>query len=386
MRPLKSARIRRNIISLLLISLLLPTMGWAAPAHSHSKNTLLQRKATLQSKIGRVRQKINQVRSKVHQTRSELSRVEHNLRIARGQYQLASVRYDRARIELARAKTTLRDAKSEYADTRDQAGSRLVAMYERGEPGYLEMVLTSTDTSNFLQRSQLARLSMEQDRDTLTELHTRKDRITQYENQVAQKTREVAIWRAQAEMVHARTVQQRTTVAKTLTSTQQEASDLEAELASLERDSSAVTAMLSKMASTPAGIRRFHTHYSGPVSGLPVNGRITSPFGWRYHPVLHYARLHTGVDIAAPTGTPIYAVGGGEVVSAGWRGGYGNAVVIDHGGGRATLYGHMSRILVHAGQVLVGRQIIGLVGMTGLATGPHVHFELRINGTPVNPL
>jgi len=118
----------------------------------------------------------------------------------------------------------------------------------------------------------------------------------------------------------------------------------------------------------------------------PVSGRITSKFGMRFHPVLKYSRLHTGVDFGVPTGTPVYAVQSGTVVMAGWKGGYGYTVVINHGNGIATLYAHNSRIPVRAGQHVKQGQPIAYSGSTGLSTGPHLHFEVRVNGTPVDPL
>jgi len=102
--------------------------------------------------------------------------------------------------------------------------------------------------------------------------------------------------------------------------------------------------------------------------------------------VLGTQRLHAGVDFGAPSGTPIVAAAAGTVVSAGWQGGYGNAVIIDHGGGEATLYGHQSRLAVSSGGSVRRGQIIGYVGSTGMSTGPHLHFELRINGVPTDPM
>lgn len=113
---------------------------------------------------------------------------------------------------------------------------------------------------------------------------------------------------------------------------------------------------------------------------------VTSRFGPRTHPILGTVRTHTGLDIRGTTGTPVRAAGDGEVIIAGVRGGYGNAVVVGHGGNLATLNAHLSSILVSPGQTVKAGQIVGLVGSTGMSTGPHLHFETRISGNPVDPL
>jgi murein DD-endopeptidase MepM/ murein hydrolase activator NlpD len=118
----------------------------------------------------------------------------------------------------------------------------------------------------------------------------------------------------------------------------------------------------------------------------PVNGAVTSGFGYRMHPIFHVRKLHTGVDLHAGMGTPIHAAAAGTVIFAGWRGGYGKCVIISHGGGLATLYGHQSEILVAEGQKVKRGEVIGKVGSTGYSTGPHLHFEVRVNGSPVDPL
>ncbi|TPG14194.1 M23 family metallopeptidase [Sphingomonas koreensis] len=120
--------------------------------------------------------------------------------------------------------------------------------------------------------------------------------------------------------------------------------------------------------------------------GLPVSGHITSSFGRRYHPILHYSRMHEGVDIGAPYGSPIHATADGRVLFAGRKGGYGNFVMLSAGGNLTTGFGHMSRIAVRAGEAVRAGDVIGYIGMTGLTTGPHVHYEVRRGGVPVNPL
>ena len=124
------------------------------------------------------------------------------------------------------------------------------------------------------------------------------------------------------------------------------------------------------------------------ASGLmmPANGPITSYFGYRYHPILHFTRFHAGVDIGAGWGSPIVAAGDGRVIGAGWGGGYGREVEIAHGGGVTSLYGHMSEIVAQPGSFVRAGQLIGYVGSSGLSTGPHLHFEVRQGGQPVNPL
>ena len=125
-----------------------------------------------------------------------------------------------------------------------------------------------------------------------------------------------------------------------------------------------------------------HGVLSVPIPGAP----ITSGFGPRVHPIYGDVRVHTGIDFGASYGTPIRAAADGVVVSAGPLGGYGNATVIDHGNGLATLYGHQSSIAVAPGQRVSRGQVIGYVGCTGLCTGPHLHFEVRVQGTPVDPM
>ncbi|PZF91257.1 hypothetical protein C1I99_23625 [Micromonospora deserti] len=129
--------------------------------------------------------------------------------------------------------------------------------------------------------------------------------------------------------------------------------------------------------------------YRGGRLGRPLAGRLTSRFGNRFDPYYHVWQLHAGIDIAAPTGTPILAAAGGRVTRAGWYGGYGNYTCIDHGradGQRlSTCYGHQSRLLVSPGQRVRAGQVIGLVGSTGASTGPHLHFEVRLGGRPVDP-
>ncbi len=169
--------------------------------------------------------------------------------------------------------------------------------------------------------------------------------------------------------------------------------EFEGQLAELEAQSNAVEATLRARqtdAAAPEGQSSSSSSSSASTGGgrfgHPLPGhRLGSPFGQRVHPIYGSVRMHTGVDIGASTGTPIHAAEAGTVVSAGGMGGYGNATVIDHGGGVATLYAHQSSIGVSVGQKVTRGQVIGRVGCTGTCLGAHLHFEVRLNGRPVNP-
>jgi murein DD-endopeptidase MepM/ murein hydrolase activator NlpD len=124
---------------------------------------------------------------------------------------------------------------------------------------------------------------------------------------------------------------------------------------------------------------------SGTFS-YPIHAPITSPFGWRKHPIFGVRKFHTGVDLAGPNHSPIRAADSGSVLYTGWYGGYGKVVIISHGRGMATLYAHMSRTAVEAGQNVSKGDIVGYEGTTGFSTGPHLHFEVRVDGKPNNPL
>ena len=182
--------------------------------------------------------------------------------------------------------------------------------------------------------------------------------------------------RAQIEPARAEAQQQQVLEQQSLEQLRVSKAQAEGELAALQATSDSIAARLRARGGSGGG---------APCQARPVPGPIVSGFGMRYHPILHVTRMHTGADLSAGAGTPIHACRGGVVVIAGAQGGYGNCVVIDHGGGMATLYAHQSRIAVSEGQTVNAGDVIGYVGSTGLATGPHLHFEVRLSGNPVDP-
>jgi len=158
------------------------------------------------------------------------------------------------------------------------------------------------------------------------------------------------------------------------------------ELERLESESKSLSEKIRKLQAAQSG--KGKGNLNGTISTWPVPGyyEISSPYGWRIHPITKKRSLHTGTDIVAPTGAKINAAGAGVVIMAGWNTAYGNMTIIDHGSGISTLYGHQSRIDVKEGQSIEANEAIGAVGSTGWSTGAHLHFEVRVGGNTTDPL
>jgi murein DD-endopeptidase MepM/ murein hydrolase activator NlpD len=168
----------------------------------------------------------------------------------------------------------------------------------------------------------------------------------------------------------------------TLASIEDDQAEIHGEIEDLEAQSAALAAEIqqAQQAASSSSSAPPVVPIGNGILGWPVSGPVVSGFGMRW------GRMHEGIDITCPTGTPVRAAGDGTVIWASWRGGYGNAVVIDHGGGLATLYAHNSAFASSVGQSVVRGQVIAYAGSTGNSSGPHVHFEVRVNGTAVDPL
>lgn len=373
---------------IVVLTLIFALLGPALLYGASSVQELQKKRAAIQNSMNARRDKIDALHAKEAQTQSQLNEVQTRLDAEKNDLKAATLVFQRAQYELQQANRELATVQTQFEEARTEAKARLVHIYERGDQGYMDLLLSSKDFGDLLQRANLAKFLMDRDKAILADLKTKQDAVAQQVSLVEKKTNEAEVARANLALITARTTQQRNQVSVQLNAVQVDAKIAEADLKKEEDASNSITAELQRRAymakSGDGGVR-----YSGNASisgNLPTNGRITSPFGMRMHPILHVYKMHTGVDISAPSGTPIVAAGAGVVICASWRGGYGNCVMIDHGNNRVTLYGHMSSIGVREGQTVSSRQFIGNVGSTGQSTGPHLHFELRINGSPVNPV
>ena len=292
-------------------------------------------------------------------------------------------------------KDRLRFLRSQYEIALKRLSRRIVGLYESGEPGTLEVILSARSLSDIIDQLEFLRLVANQDKRITEQVRAARDeervavahtRLTR--GRVRAVTRVVAARASQVREVRDRLASNRSKLSGARGSRQVSLDSLTAEergerseAEALQRESATLAAKIH--AAESSGIASSVGPGASPsAAGLiwPVNGPVTSPFGMRW------GRMHEGIDIGVGSGTPIHAAAAGVVVWAGWLGGYGNLVVVDHGGGLSTAYGHQEQIAVSYGQHVAQGDVLGYVGCTGHCFGPHLHFEVRINGSAVDPL
>lgn len=353
-----------------------------AVAQKPSQSELKRKQSSVQSRANNLRKEIRETKRDIRYVESDIQRADSLLADAKSNLSETESRLGEAKTAQKRVAQELQDATVRLQTTREQIATRMRMLYMHGGRSPVASYLGGS-FSEEEDHSYVLRKLADQDDGLVTDLK-------EYREVVTVKKREKDSLVAKISNLHKRQVQARAVLEQrksfkrqVLGSLHAEKSQAQSELDQLERESASIQAELRRY----YGTRKAYTvpKYAGRFR-IPVSGRMSSGFGGRYHPVLKRSRIHNGVDIAAPTGTPIHAAGDGEVIFAGWRGGYGNTVIIDHGGGVATLYGHCSKLYVGAGKRVSTGDRIAAVGSTGMSTGPHLHWEVRVNGTPVNPM
>lgn len=261
---------------------------------------------------------------------------------------------------------------------------RLRDIYINGQINYLDVLLGAKDFSDFSSRMYLLQKIISSDLAMLDQLRKDAEEINTRKQQLAAEMKEIKTTQAELEAKKAKVNKLRDERAQVLYKAQEEEASSQAEYDRLLAISENIAAMLRNMENSGGGAQAGR---GGTGRFMwPCSGPITSYYGWRTHPIFGTTKYHSGMDIAVDTGTPIQAADSGTVVYSGWLGGYGNCVMIDHGGGLVTLYGHNSSLTVGEGQYVDKGTVIAYAGSTGYSTGPHCHFEVRLHGELTEPL
>lgn len=349
---------------------------------------LRARLQSLWERIRNQREKIQDTAGQEHQLADVVNQSQMRLEQSQNELRQAKERLKAAQAEVDAATRRLYAAHRRVRLHSQQLGRRIAHSYAEGTVSYADVLLGASTVADFLDRQYLIERVLDQDRAVLRELRqAQRDVETERANLLRRRQLLVAAQAAIATQV-ASVQDQLKAHARLLADVQSKRELQEQELDELERDSSWVQQQIQaaerRRAAFGFGRSRFRLRWSGTFS-RPCSGPITSGFGYRMHPILHYVRMHTGVDFGAPVGAPVFAAAAGEILTAGWCRGYGRCIIILHGDGISTLYGHCSAVMVQSGQFVRRGQVVGLVGSTGLSTGPHLHFEVRRNGVPINP-
>jgi len=308
------------------------------------------------------------------------------------------------RAQIAQKEAEIAQTQADYEVQQDLLDARMATSYKNGTWFYLDLLLDSKNFNDLIARTTLVQRVIESNQQIALQLEESRQALEQRRVELDRTLQSVQLKRQEAEAVEANLREMRTQRQAALDAQEsiqnQKASMMEESEANAERLLEFAQQEEAEAARIEAELRSSSSSGSGQYNGVmawPTPGfyRVTSPYGYRIHPIFGTRKLHTGIDIGrnldpprSIDGAAIVASGDGTVVYAGYRGGYGNTVMIDHGNGVVTLYAHQQAggITVSDGQSVVKGQRIGTVGSTGYSTGPHLHFEVRVNGSPVDPM
>lgn len=318
-------------------------------------------------------------RQRLMETRQELSQAEA---------ELSSIESDIEETESKIKRTTerLQEKEEELEEKEEFLAERLRASYKNGDLSYLEVLFEADSFIDFLSRFNYINRIVDKDVELIEEVEEKRDVIKAHKEELEEQEAELnslfADAREQKETIEAKAVEER----QLLSQLEQEVQEYERRIAQKEEEAHQIEEMLARLESDGDGLS---TPIEWPVPSTS-RASITSPYGNRTHPIYNVRMFHSGIDIGASQGSEIVAVDSGVVVDAGVRGsinsGYGRLVIIDHGEGHSTLYAHNSTNLVSEGEKVARGQAIARIGATGTATGPHLHFEVLINGEHTNPM
>lgn len=386
---------RRKLLA--VVALLIAFACLAQPYESHAE-TQLQK---IEKQLKQLQKQLDQAtasKKKAEQdakaltaqkqaTKAELDQLLKEIDKAANDLDQTQAQIDAAEDKLMKTTQELEDAEQERQKRDELLQSRIRLMYTNGAVSYLDVLLSSTSFSDFVSRFDALQSIMKQDKQVLTQSEEYKAIVADKKQQVESELSDVkTLYDELAQRKATLEVNEQTKedlIAK-LDQKIEETDDISEEA---EKQLMDLAKQISKKLAEKNAIKNY---YKGGKLGLPLRASyvISSPFGYRTHPVTGQKnKLHTGMDMAVPQGTPVYAAESGVVIVAQAVNGYGNCIIIDHGGGLWTLYGHLKPggILVKNGETVKRGDKIGLVGMTGTATGYHLHFEVRKNGTAVDP-
>lgn len=339
--------------------------------------------ADLQRQAEEQQAKTNEASAKVENVSERLRQIQEELRVATAEYKDVKGQLDSVENKISDNTELLEKTEADLKVKNKKLQQRVRDIYINGQISYVDVLFGAKDFADLMTRMDVLKRIIKHDYDLIMKVKEEKATVENTRAQLEKDKAEAEVLVTDAQAKKAKVEDKESEQQVLLDQAIYDRDTSERMYEEIMAASQEVANMIRRSQMSSAG-------YSGAPAGAggmiwPISGPITSEFGWRTHPIFGTARFHSGLDIGGDYGMPIYAAAGGTVIYAGWISGYGNAVIIDHGGGVTTLYGHNDSLNVSEGENVAQGQVIAMCGSTGNSTGPHCHFEVRENGEPVSP-
>ena len=339
--------------------------------------------ADLQRQAEEQQAKTNEASAKVENVSERLRQIQEELRVATAEYREVKGQLDSVEDKISDNTELLQKTEADLKVKNKKLQQRVRDIYINGQISYVDVLFGAKDFADLMTRMDVLKRIIKHDYDLIMKVKEEKATVENTRAQLEKDKAEAEVLVTDAQAKKAKVEDKESEQQVLLDQAIYDRDTSERMYEEIMAASQEVANMIRRSQMSSAG-------YSGAPAGAggmiwPISGPITSEFGWRTHPIFGTARFHSGLDIGGDYGMPIYAAASGTVIYAGWISGYGNAVIIDHGGGVTTLYGHNDSLNVSEGENVAQGQVIAMCGSTGNSTGPHCHFEVRENGEPVSP-
>lgn len=381
------------VASLLCGSIMMATPYWYQAQDEDLTNQLsnIQQQMTNEAnKKSEAEKTIGTVYEQLHAIQRDLDTATAELK----QVQAERIQLDK---DITKTEAELKEAQARLQSREKVFYKRVRDIYINGRLSYLDVVIGSKDFSDFANRMEMLKRILQSDMDLINTIKTEREEIASKKAKLEEDRAKVLelekIAQEKQNVINQKKAERQAVLERAMN----DRDTAERAYNELMASSASITAMLQQRAAERAAAAAAAASQGGGGGGAtwvqgsgqlaaPVVAPITSDFGWRIHPIYGTRRLHAGTDFGVDEGTPVHAADGGVVVEAGWVSGYGYTVIIDHGNGMSTLYAHNSEVAVSPGQTVSKGQVVSYSGNTGGSTGPHLHFEVRINGEPTDPM
>ena len=374
----------KKIILTCLLVMLVGLVCFTTVVVADDLSDLQERKNELNSQITEANEQVENIQIELTDTLKQIDNLDQKIETYQTQVDELNGKLETLQNQIKTAEEKLINLENNYKIQRKTFQNRIVAQYEAGDVQYLDVLLSSNTLSEFISNYYLIGEIAKYDRNLLDNIDRQKNEIEKIKTALTEREKNLKTLKENKEktataLENAKVI--KNSYAKQLTESEKET---QAKIAEYQKELDNLEEQIVAITSIKVGEDYVGGEFAWPAPGYST---ITSKYGMRVHPILKTHRVHSGTDIAMPMGAYIIAANDGIVTKAGYSStGYGNMVLIDHGGGVSTLYGHGSEILVQTGQTVKRGDIIMKAGSTGWSTGPHLHFEVRINGQHVDSL